>query len=286
MDLAGVSFLPAYHLSGGIDPRPAEIIVMHSMECPAEDRRVTNWVRSLATPQGSRYFAHYYTGPGVTYRVAELGRTVPHVGGGNRVRGRWTLGVEQAGYARYSRQEWIDSGALNTAGPLVAALVAAGHGANRWLTPAELAQPGIRGVTSHNNMRVAFGGTSHTDPGDNYPHELLLAPTETPSPQPPSPPQLPSEEDDLMTAVTHPDGHHELFTVYAGGLVQNWQDPTDRERWSGWQTLDKTRTYKGPVSATVGPDGNVNVFAQVDGGYVALWFDHQSGRWSGPVPVG
>ena len=205
MDLSSISYIPARNgAHGPVDNRPAEIIVMHSMQCPADALHVTNWVQSLSSPAGGPYFAHYYTGPGVTYRVAPLGRTVWHCGNGNNVRGLWTLGVEQGGYAEWSRQQWIDSGALNTATPLVAALIAAGHGANRWLEIADLAVPGVRGVTSHNNMSHAFGGSDHTDPGPNYPHDLLLAP----SPDIP----LTLENEYIMNVIDPGNGHCYLLS--------------------------------------------------------------------------
>lgn len=196
-------YVAASHQSGGIQTAKAEIIVIHSMECPADDLHVTNWVQSLATPGGSKYFAHFYCGPTVTYRVAPLGRVVPHVGGGNMVRGVWTLGIEQAGYASFTRQQWIDSHVLDQSGPLVASLIADGHGAAVWLTPEQLKTPGVRGVTSHNNMRVAFGGTSHTDPGPNYPIDLLLAYAGG-APKP-APTPTTSLEDDVITLYTAHD---------------------------------------------------------------------------------
>lgn len=237
VDLRQVSFLPASHLRGSIDSRPAEIIVMHSMECPPTAGRAVNQAKSLASPSGGPYFAHYYTDPANILRVAELGRTVPHVGGGNEVRGRWTLGVEQAGNSAdlkdsaghvyrtaMTRQEWIDAGTLKTAGPLVAALVAAGHGAARWLSVADLGKPGARGITGHNEMRQAFGGTSHTDPGEAYPRDLLLAYCTDPNPHP--------EDDDMAPPVlmqAGPPGKKSgpVFLVYGSGLAVPMHEPAD-----------------------------------------------------------
>lgn len=140
-------------------------------------------MRSLGTAGGSVDYAHFYAGPTVLYQVAKLGDTVNHVGGGNSVRGRWTLGIEQAGRGgdgptgpQFTRQQWLDCGIVTRqTAPLITSLIRAGHGAPVWLSPADLDKPGVRGITSHNNMRVAFGGTSHTDPGANYPVDVLMS---------------------------------------------------------------------------------------------------------------
>ena len=208
MDLAKIPVVKARNgAQGPVSQSTAEIIVMHSMESPADDRHVTNWVQSLQSPGGIDFFGHYYCGPTVTYQVAPLGRVVWHCGNGNEVRGRWTLGVEEAGYAAFSRQDWIDCGVLHQSGPLVAALIAAGHGANRWLEIADLATPGIRGVTSHNNMSHAFGGSDHTDPGPNYPHDLLLGAQPAPTPPIPTPP-IPAPQEDTMIFITNQAGQN------------------------------------------------------------------------------
>lgn len=242
-NLGAIPFLPSSHLSGRIDPRPAEIIVMHSMECPAEAGRATNWAKSLASPTGSKSFAHYQTDPRTVVQSAELGRTCPHVGNGNRVRGRWTLGIEQAGYAAFSRQQWINSGALNTSKPLVEALIAAGHGAARWLSPADLKVPGVRGVTSHNNMRIAFGGTTHTDPGDNYPHDLLLATVAAPVTAAPPPPPRTEYEDMVILASTgsNPVPNAIPNAYYACvGLEKSLLSPAALASWKALFNLDPT----------------------------------------------
>ena len=215
MDLNQISYVPAANgpSNAPVSSQNADIIVMHSMECPPDDGHVTNWVKSLATPQGGQYYAHYYLGPKVTYRVAPLGRILWHCGNGNSVNGLWTLGVEQSGYASMDAASWVSSGVLNNAKDLVASLIAAGHGENRWLEPDQLKIPGIRGVSSHNNMRIAFGGTDHTDPGAQYPHDLLLA--ESP------PPHIDPTGEGMKgaTVVATSEGGYKVYVIYPSGTA-------------------------------------------------------------------
>jgi hypothetical protein len=144
-----------------------------------------------------------------------------------------------------------------------------------WLSADDLETPGVRGITTHNSMRIAFGGTTHTDPGDAYPHDLLLEHlTSAPAKEP------------GMALAQHVDGHLEMFKVANGALVQNWQKGARSAKWSGWQVLDKSLTYVEVVGATTGLDGNVNVLAETKQGHVAWWFDHLVGKWNGPAPAG
>jgi hypothetical protein len=282
VDLAGISYVPASHQISTKDDRPAEILVLHSMECPADDRHVQNWVRSLSTPVGSAYYAHYYLGPTVEYLVAELGRTVPHVGNGNKVRGRWTLGIEQAGYASFSRAEWIASGLPRQTASLVASLIAAGHGAPVWLSPSDLLRPGVRGVTSHNNMRIAFGGTSHTDPGENYPYDLVLAASVAPTP-----PEVLTMAGFAEAVEQNQDSRWEQFKVESGALRDRWQTVVGGS-FSGWASIDTTQSW---VAGSLRPhranDGRINVWGQrvSDGSTMVVWQINPNGAggWSPPA---
>src|SRR5690606_20584217 len=52
----------------------------------------------------------------------------------------------------------------------------AAHGITpRRLTIAEMKAGRLSGVITHNDMRLAWGGTDHTDPGPNFPMNHLLA---------------------------------------------------------------------------------------------------------------
>ena len=258
MDLSAIPYIPARNGPGltPIDARPADIIVMHSMECPPDDIHVTNWVNALNAPTGGNFFAHYYTGPNVVYQVAPTGRTEWHCGNGNEVAGKWTLGVEQAGYAAQTRDEWIAAGSLHTASPLVAALIANGHGAPVWLEVADLLRPGVRGVTSHNNMSHAFGGSDHTDPGPNYPHDLLLATPAPPAPQPTS------VEDNMIATGQNADGRLETFEGQVDGRIRHKWQIAPNATWSDWVDMGAPAgTCARGLSVGRNADGRLELFA-------------------------
>lgn len=88
----------------------------------------------------------------------------------------FSIGIEQAGYAKQTRDEWLDPYGQKML-RLVARLVA--FEAKKWdiplvwLTP-ETLRAGGRGLCTHNDVRLAFHQTKHTDPGPNYPKDVVL----------------------------------------------------------------------------------------------------------------
>lgn len=46
---------------------------------------------------------------------------------------------------------------------------------NRLLSVAEMKAGNASGIVTHNNMRLAWGGTDHTDPGSNFPYAYFMA---------------------------------------------------------------------------------------------------------------
>jgi len=89
----------------------------------------------------------------------------------------WSIGIEQAGYAKQSRDEWLDPYGQKML-RLVARLLA--FEAKKWNIPLMWLSPtqvkhGARGLCTHNDVRLAFGQTTHTDPGPYYPKDVVLA---------------------------------------------------------------------------------------------------------------
>jgi hypothetical protein len=83
---------------------------------------------------------------------------------------------ELAGFSRQTRNEWLDEFGLamfNQMVPIVRA-DAAKYGiplVRRTVAELKAFKPG---VTCHNDLRVAFGGTTHTDPGEAFPWDVFL----------------------------------------------------------------------------------------------------------------
>lgn len=82
------------------------------------------------------------------------------------------LHIEHAGYARQSSAEWDDPYSrdmLRLSTNLCADLCRKYGIPPVWLSPADL-RAGKEGITSHHNVSLAFGKSSHTDPGQAFPH--------------------------------------------------------------------------------------------------------------------
>lgn len=176
------STYPAFHHSG--DRRPASIryIVMHSTEGSTAEAAA----RYFMTPQ-SGGSANLVLDDVVCYRTL-LDHVIP-----------WgapplnTLGfhIEQAGFARWTRAEWLEHRSTLERAAYKAALRCHWYQIPaRLLDAAALrsdfgdvkdksgipAHPGpLRGgIVTHATVSEAFGLSDHTDPGDGWPAELFV----------------------------------------------------------------------------------------------------------------
>jgi hypothetical protein len=95
---------------------------------------------------------------------------------GNRPGNNRGINWEFSGFARQSRAEWLDAFGLAMfaqAAPIIRADAAKYGIPLRRCTVADL-KAFRPGVTSHNDLRVAFGQTTHTDPGPNFPWDVFM----------------------------------------------------------------------------------------------------------------
>lgn len=85
------------------------------------------------------------------------------------------VAVELTGANAWTRQQWIDRLAWSLIGDGLAQVCRA-HGIPAvWLTVAQMkADPRTKGFYTHDDMRRAWGGTDHTDPGPNFPKDVLI----------------------------------------------------------------------------------------------------------------
>jgi N-acetylmuramoyl-L-alanine amidase len=89
-----------------------------------------------------------------------------------------TVGIsyEFCGKAGWSAAKWREAPQLDMlrrAAPHIADDLRAIGAPARWLTLTQLAA-GQRGLCTHNDVRLALGGTTHSDPGPNFPYAELL----------------------------------------------------------------------------------------------------------------
>jgi N-acetyl-anhydromuramyl-L-alanine amidase AmpD len=83
------------------------------------------------------------------------------------------VAIEITGQNAWTRQRWLDSVDWNGLAKLCAWICIRHNIAPRHLTVAQM-QSGAPGIYTHNDMRLAWGGTDHTDPGPNFPMDYLL----------------------------------------------------------------------------------------------------------------
>jgi len=159
---------------GGLMSRPT-LIVIHDAETPLKagyaKSIAENWFGKAATTS-----AHFMVDPVETIRL--LSDNVVSYAVGPKANG-FTLNIEQAGYASFTRAQWTTSDGMvqhARVGALVRELSGT-HGIPlRWASDAQIlaASRGVPGgVCYHDDIRRVLGGTTHHDPMPNYPGDLL-----------------------------------------------------------------------------------------------------------------
>lgn len=89
------------------------------------------------------------------------------------------VAVEITGRVSASRQWWLDNVAWKKLAAVLAPVCREYGIQPRRATVAEMkADPRVRAFYGHDDMRRAWGGTTHTDPGPNFPWDHLLATVE------------------------------------------------------------------------------------------------------------
>lgn len=163
-------------------------IVLHSMEAnekPSTAESVAGWGagRSGSPPQASWHWA--FDCDSAVLCVPE-----EHVAWHAKAANRRGVGYEHAGWARQTRDEWLDDYSASML--WISAKVAAKITVPRWHLPVQyvnsellkaakrdyidkgLALPDqYRGITTHHDVTIALGGT-HTDPGKGFPMDVYL----------------------------------------------------------------------------------------------------------------
>lgn len=88
----------------------------------------------------------------------------------------WSIGIEQAGYAKQTRDEWLDpygQKMLRLISKLIAFEAKKWNIPLVWLAVDELKR-GERGLCTHYDVTLAFHQTTHKDPGPGYPKDVVL----------------------------------------------------------------------------------------------------------------
>lgn len=155
-----------------------QLFVIHTAECPLK----VGYAASLSEwADGDSYSPraswHRFVDPATVALFVPLNTVAWHAAGGNDM----GIGYEQAGYASFTRLQWLVPDGLRQLDLLAQQIVKDGlpKSGIRWLTDAEVkavldGNRTIFGLCTHEQISRLSGRTSRTDPGKGYPKDVLL----------------------------------------------------------------------------------------------------------------
>lgn len=177
-------------------------IVVHNTANDAPARNEASYAQRRTDSVSS----HYYADDERVIQSLDTDKTAWHVG--SRTGNRYGISYECTGTNAKSTTWWK----ANLAWPQLAACIA--RDCAHWgITPQLLSIDDIKrgkrtGIITHNQARLAWGGTDHTDPGPNFPMDYLVALVkgEQPPPTPPGKPSIPptspgTDLEDIMASL-------------------------------------------------------------------------------------
>lgn len=165
-----MDFTPARWFTPG--PRDIRRIILHDGEVP-ESKTAAEAIANFFHGGSRKGSAHFECDFDSTVQSVQTQDVAWHAAGDNQE----TIGIEQAGYAAQTRDQWLDAYGTQMivfqTAPLVARLALAHNLPIRQLSDSELAA-NQKGVATHAQVSRVFGKSSHWDPGPNYPIDVLL----------------------------------------------------------------------------------------------------------------
>jgi N-acetyl-anhydromuramyl-L-alanine amidase AmpD len=173
-DFPGVPFVQARYYSKG-RTGPLKWIVMHTMEAHETGTTAENTANYFANPGDGRTVSSHLCVDNNSVVQCVLEKDTAYTAGGNPGNPQG-FNVEQAGFARQTRADWLDDYSMSmfyVEAPVLQD-VALRYGIPFKYVNWEGLRAGQKGFTTHNDCRLAWGGTSHTDPGSNFPWDVFL----------------------------------------------------------------------------------------------------------------
>lgn len=174
-DHSDVQFVQAQGYTPGRPDGPPLWIVFHDMEASENSTRAESTAAYFADPSdGRRVSSHYCVDDNSVVQCVRLKDSAWTVG--NRPGNYRGINWELSGFASQTGGQWLDTFGINMLNQMKRICLRDMTTYNipiRWLTDAQVKdfQPGM---TTHNQLRVCFGGTTHTDPGPNFPFNYVL----------------------------------------------------------------------------------------------------------------
>lgn len=174
MKVASIPFIQGRN--GSPDPDGKKYgIGIHATENP---NGASAWQEAqYATHRTDGVGAHFYGDQHDVIQSIDTDQCVGHAGSAESK--NHTIAAEFRGWSDKPRSWWIENTAWDLWGIVFAAVIAHhwpdGSFQLRFATPDELkADPHTRAFYTHDTMRRAWGHTTHTDPGKNFPEDVLI----------------------------------------------------------------------------------------------------------------
>lgn len=175
---SGVQWIPALAHGGQISgPR---LLVVHSAESPLAPGYAVSIAKNWFGTAAAGTSAHYIVDPVASVQMVHTYTVAYNVGpAGNP----FTLGYEQAGYAKFTRAQWLTPDGLAQMKRLASAMAEdfAFYGIpvrRASLDDIRRARVDVNfkaGYCHHADITAAIAGTTHKDPGLYYPDDKLVA---------------------------------------------------------------------------------------------------------------
>lgn len=170
--------VPAY-AHGGALVKPIPFIVIHSTEGPMSDgnaRALAAWFARSPSNGGPGTSATDIFDPIDSVQMLPWNVIPYHVGPKGNPKG---TGSEHCGSVKLTKAQWLTDRAKSMLDKSARAKAAEAHSRGwtlaqcRWLTVSEVARF-VSGFCTHNDIRLALGGTTHSDPGPNFPYAWYM----------------------------------------------------------------------------------------------------------------
>lgn len=144
-------------------------IAIHCTDNTASAEAEANY----ATRRTDGVSSHFYADSTSVIQSLDTDSRAGHAG--SSIGNENAIAVEITGRASASRQWWLENVDWKRLAEVLVVVCRHYDIAPRRATVAEMrANPQVRAFYGHDDMRLAWGGTSHTDPGPNFPWDRLL----------------------------------------------------------------------------------------------------------------
>ncbi|XTZ18198.1 peptidoglycan recognition protein family protein [Micromonospora echinospora] len=228
MKIPGIPFVQGRNAYDDRDSRKYGIAIHNtSNDASAEGEA------SYATRRTDGISAHFYVDADSVVQSLDTRARAGHAG--SQEGNEHAVAVEITGVNGWTRQQWLQRVAWDRLVQVLAVVCREYDIVPRRATVAEMKKnPKVRAFYGHDDMRRAWGGTTHTDPGPNFPWDHLLAKVERAL-------AGPAEEDEMT--------RDEIAAAVVVGIHEALERAAARDTATGRQIGTSINTLLAPVLA-------------------------------------